>query len=427
MVFAYRLGQLAGLEGACRQRGTVYDVFVDCHLQASDGGAALPVVQHHEDFALNGGCACVQPGLRGGGDVQGEVGGGGACGEGCFGLPAFGRHDEEVVRGEAFATLGGEGDGLRRAIVYLLNVPFDVEGQLDARVAGYGEGGAVGQGEDDARGVVGVHVPEEAVAFLALDALFALRALCAGIALVSLFALFALRALGTCGAGISGIALVTLLAVLAADAVPRPAAVHAQVDGVGYDGFALGVLCYAQAGTCGELGYGGGGACSSGIALVTLFAFVALRALGTGVAGVSLVSLLALLAVGADGVAVGVGQEFAVQRPVPVAVLALRDAYLRGGACGSGGSGSSRVTRIAFVTLLPVVDGDGVGVEERNGVAHFGSVLHDGRHGRDVVRGAEQRLQGLDVGVGFRLPGLESGDAFGLCGDVFSVLVDLLP
>ena len=65
------------------------------------------------------------------------------------------------------------------------------------------------------------------------------------------------------------------------------------------------------------------------------------------VAGGALVALLALRAVGADGVAVGVGQELAVQRPVPVAVFGLRGTYLRG------------VALVTLVALRAVVDGDG--------------------------------------------------------------------
>ena len=102
----------------------------------------------------------------------------------------------------------------------------------------------------------------------------------------------------------------------------------------------------------------------------------------------------ALRAVGLDGVAVGVGQGFAVQRPVPVAAFGLRGAYLRG------------VARVALLALRAVVDGDGGRVEEADGVAHLYAVLHDGRHGGDVVRGAEQGLEGLDVGVGFGLPAM---------------------
>ena len=334
---AYQGGKLAGLEVAYRQLSAAKDG------DAPDGGAALLVVQHHEDFAL---------GVRvGGGDGEDEVN---ADGD----LPSVGDgYQVEVVRG-GVVDAGDNALYFRRLPVgqgYTRNI----ERQADARVAGHLEGAAVvGQLEDYVVGVRGVDTVKEAVAFRAR------------------------------------IARVTFLAVLAADARPGLAAVHAQVDGVGLDVFVLRVGGDALVGELrarGQLGQRG------------------IVAVGAGFA------LLALRAVGADGVAVGVGQELAVQRPVPVAVVGLRGAYLRG------------VALVTLVALRAVVDGDGGRVQEADGEAYFHAVLHDGRHGGDVVRGAEQGLEGLDVGVGFGLPGFEGGDALGLGGQLFGVPVHLVP
>ena len=334
-VAAYQGGEVAGLEVAYCQHSAARDE------DASDGGVALLVVQHHEDFAR---------GVRvGGGDGDGEV----IVDDG---FPSVGDgYQVEVFRGRVVDAGDGAFDGKFAAggqFKALL-----VERQADFHVAGHGEGAAFGQIEGHAV-VVNVDVFKEAVAFRAR------------------------------------IARVTFLAVLAADARPRLSAVHAQVDGVGCDGVVLRVGGDALGGELrarGQLGQRG------------------IVAVGAGFA------LLALRAVGADGVAVGVGQELAVQRPVPVAVVGLRGAYLRG------------VALVALVALRAVVDGDGGCVQEADGEAHLHAVLYDGRHGGDVVRRAEQRLEGLDVGVGFGLPGFEGGDACGLCGQFLGVLIDLLP
>ena len=292
---AYQGGKLAGLEVAYRQLSAAKDG------DAPDGGAALLVVQHHEDFAC---------GVRGGG----------------------GNVDAEVIIDDNFPSVG---DGYQVEVVlggfvdagdnalYFRRLPVgqgytrNIERQADARVAWHLEGAAVGQGESDVVGVRRVDAFKEAVAFRASSAS------------------------------------VALFALLAADARPGLAAVHAQVDGVGCDGVVLRVGGDALVGELrarGQLGQRG------------------------VVAGGS---LFALRAVGSDGVAVGVGQELAVQRPVPVAVVILRGAYLWG------------VARVTLVALRAVVDGDGGCVQEADGEAHLHAVLHDGRHGGDVVRGAE--------------------------------------
>ena len=300
---AYQAGELAAsIDFLERYPGAING-------NALDGGAALHVVQDHKDFA----CAGAAPYVGGGGDVEGELGAGGA-GLGDVNCPALGSHDEEVVRGEVSATSGGalydrcsaveQGEALR------------IERQADA-CAGHLEDAAVGQGESDVVGVRRVDAFKEAVAFRASSAS------------------------------------VALFALLAADARPRLSAVHAQVDGVGLDVFVLRVgvdTLFGELRACGQLGQRG------------------------VVAGGS---LFALRAVGSDGVAVGVGQELAVQRPVPVAVVILRGAYLWG------------VARVTLVALRAVVDGDGGCVQEADGEAHLHAVLHDGRHGGDVVRGAE--------------------------------------
>ena len=303
------------------------------------------------------------------------------------------QHHEDFARGGAARYVGGGGDGedevnadgglpsvgdgyqvevVRSGVVdagdnalYFRRLPVgqgytrNIERQADARVAGHLEGAAVvGQLEDYVVGVLRVDTFKEAVA---------------------------LRAGRTGG---------TRVTLLAADARPRLSAVHAQVDGVGLDVFVLrvgGDLLFVEFRARGQLGQRG------------------------VVAGGALVALLALRAVGADGVAVGVGQGFAVQRPVPVAVVGLRGAYLRG------------VALVTLVALRAVVDGDGGRVQEADGEAHLHAVLHDRRHGGDVVRRAEQRLQRLDIGVRFRLPGFEGGDARGLGSQFFGVLVHLFP
>ena len=302
------------------------------------------------------------------------------------------QHHEDFARGGAARYVGGGGDGedevnadgglpsvgdgyqvevVRSGVVdagdnalYFRRLPVgqgytrNIERQADARVAWHLEGAAVRQGEEDVVGVLRVDAFKEAVALRAR------------------------------------IARVTFLAVLAADARPRLSTVHAQVDGVGLDVFVLrvgGDLLFVELLARGQLGQ------------------------RSVVAGGALVALPALRAVGADGVAVGVGQELAVQRPVPVAVFGLRGTYLRG------------VALVTLVALRAVVDGDGGRVQEADGEAHLHAVLHDGRHGGDVVRRAEQGLQRLDVGVRFRLPGFEGGDARSLCGQFFGVLVHLFP
>ena len=254
--------------------------------------------------------------VGGGGDGEDEVNADG-------GLPSVGDgYQVEVVRGGVVDA--GDNALYGRCSAVGQGEACRIERQADARVAGHLEGAAVvGQLEDYVVGVRRVDAFKEAVAFRAR------------------------------------IARVTFLAVLAADARPGLAAVHAQVDGVGLDVFVLQVGGDALVGELrarGQLGQR------------------SVVAVGAGFA------LLALRAVGADGVAVGVGQELAVQRPVPVAVVALRGAYLRG------------VALVALVTLRAVVDGDGGRVQEADGEAHLHAVLHDGRHGGDVVRRAEQRL-----------------------------------
>lgn len=220
-----------------------------------------------------------------------------------------------------------------------------IERQAEARVAGHLEG-AAGQREGNVVGILGVDIYKEAVAV---------------------------------GAGVT---------LLAADARPRLASVHAQVDGIGLDRVTLrvgGDVLFGELRARVQLGQRGADA---------WFALIALRAVHT------------------DGVALGVGQGFPVQRPVPVTVVGRCGTYLRG---------------VAFIAFRAVVDGDSGRVQEADGVAHLHAVLHDRRHGGDVVRGAQQRLQGLDVGIRLGLPGFQGGDARGLGGQFFGVLIDLLP
>ena len=132
---------------------------------------------------------------------------------------------------------------------------------------------------------------------------------------------------------------VAVRAVLAADAVPRRAAVHAQVPDIGYCLAVVGldVTACRDVATQQDLRRGGGSA------------VVALRAFGACGSVFAVFTVGSVQSVGADGVTVGVGQGLAVQRPVPVAVLRLREAYLRRLSVGSV---------LAVGALRTVIDGD---------------------------------------------------------------------
>ena len=82
----------------------------------------------------------------------------------------------------------------------------------------------------------------------------------------------------------------------------------------------------------------------------------------------------------------------------------------------SGTSG----TVFALISLFAVIDGNRVGVEERDGVAYLLAVLRHGRNGGDVIGRADKLLQGSDVAVCGLLPLFERLDAPG-------VVVHLLP
>ena len=66
---------------------------------------------------------------------------------------------------------------------------------------------------------------------------------------------------------------------------------------------------------------------------------------------------------------------------------------------------------VPFVTFLPMIDIDGVGVQERDGIAHLFPALHEGGNGSDIVGGIEQALQRFDVPVHLVLPLLKVGEA----------------
>ena len=148
--------------------------------------------------------------------------------------------------------------------------------------------------------------------------------------------------------------------------------------------------------------------------------------------GSACIAVFAVFAIGTDGLTVGTGHQFAVQRPVPVSVFSLRQAdYGRASvlAVASVSAVFAVLTRLALRTLFAlfalvslvtlvalrsVADGDGVGVVELDDVAHLLAVLRQGRDGGDVVRCVQQLLQGGDVAVHFVLPRFERLDALGV-------------
>ena len=137
----------------------------------------------------------------------------------------------------------------------------------------------------------------------------------------------------------------------------------------------------------------------------------------------ALVALFSLLAVGADGAALRVGHRLAVQGPVPVAVLPLGQAYLRGVACVARIALLSLdallalfafiafLALVALVAFLPVVDDDRLGAQEADGVAHLFPTLQVRGNGSNIVGCIDELLQRLEVMVHLALPLLEGGEA----------------
>ena len=155
------------------------------------------------------------------------------------------------------------------------------------------------------------------------------------------------------------------IAFVSANAIPRLAVVYAEIPGSGVFCSVIGfnrTACYRTA----QLDLRGGGRCSG----------LAFFAIGT------VSAVFTVLAIGTDGVALGVGHQRAVQRPVPVSVLLLGQADLRGGAVRS------------VLALLAVVNRNRVAVEEGNGVARHFSAQRNGGDGGNHVVGVQQLLQG---------------------------------
>ena len=168
------------------------------------------------------------------------------------------------------------------------------------------------------------------------------------------------------------------------------------------------------------MGCGGGGAVLAVGSRLSVLAGGAVLAVLPVFAIGTVLPVLAVFAVGTDGVALRVSHQLAVQRPIPVAIGLLGQAYLRGVAVGAGVSLIALFTLVTCVTLfslvtfisfLAVVDGDGVAVQELDSVAHLLAALHERGDGGDAVGGVEQLLYGGDVVVGFFLPLFEGGEA----------------
>ena len=229
-----------------------------------------------------------------------------------------------------------------------------------------------------------------------------------GVAVCTIRSIRSVGSIGSIGSILSILsirAVCSIRAVRAADAVPCRAAVHAQVPGVVDYLSVVGLNgpCRRDVAAQQDLRRGGGGTVCTGLAFGTLGTFRTFRALR---------ACGSVLPVGADGVVIGVGQELAVQCPVPVAVFSLRQAYLR---------------RLTVGPLRTIIDGDGVGVPEVDGVAHRLAAFRHGADFGDHVRCVQQLLYGCDALVYLLLPGLEGGEACGLGGQFFGVLIDLLP
>lgn len=200
--------------------------------------------------------------------------------------------------------------------------------------------------------------------------------------------------------GEPGVAVRAIRAVRAADAIPRRAVVHTQVPSVvvfqsivGHDRSACDAAAQADPGRGGRLAIRSGASRRTGGTVRPIFA------VGTILSVLSVLAILAILAIGSDGVTCGVGHEFAVERPVPVAVVGPRQAYPRGLPVGSR------------LTLRPVIDGDGVAVPEGDGIAQRVAALGEGGDGGDHIRRVEQLPHAGDALVGLFLPLLEGSDA----------------
>ena len=189
------------------------------------------------------------------------------------------------------------------------------------------------------------------------------------------------------------LSLVTSSALVSCDAVPRLAAVHAEVPGIVV---LLATVRYYGATfngtTQADLGCGGRvtiftiltrGTRATVLAVLTRLAVLPILSILTIGTGLSVLPVPPVFAIGTDGVALQVGHQFAVQCPIPVAVCFLGQAYLRGVAVGAVLPGNALlallalftlfsfvalftlVTCVTFIPLIPflaVVDDDGVGV-----------------------------------------------------------------
>ena len=130
----------------------------------------------------------------------------------------------------------------------------------------------------------------------------------------------------------------------------------------------------------------------AGLSVLSRCSWLSVFAVLPGCSRLSVFAILPVQTVGADGVALAVGQQLAVQRPIPIAVFTLGDADLR---C---------LAVSPLCSLLAMVNGDRVGVQESDGVAHLLAALHDGRNAGDVVCSTDELLQGGNVVIGLLLP-----------------------
>ena len=139
----------------------------------------------------------------------------------------------------------------------------------------------------------------------------------------------------------------SVFTIFARHAIPRLALVHTEVDGIRYEGSAFGIRRNALRGKAlpgGELRKG----CilarrtiftvlpilprRPGLTILSVLAGSARLSVFTVLSGctrLSVGTILPVQTVGADGITTGIGQQLAVQRPIPIAVFPLHDADLR--------------------------------------------------------------------------------------------------
>lgn len=212
-----------------------------------------------------------------------------------------------------------------------------------------------------------------------------------------------------------------VLAVGAGDACPLLSAVHAEVN-VG--GVPLGEGCAVGAGAVGGRVGAAVGELLSGlhageggvVAVGTEGSGGSVAAGGAGGSGGAGCAVGSVGGVGAHGLAVGAGEDVAVQRPVAVAVLPLGDADEGGGA---GFALSAGVTLGSLGAFGAVVDAHGVVGGECDGVSHGLASADDRVHSGDAFFIAGKGAERFDVAGGRFLPRFEGFDSHLLVADGF--------